>query len=401
MFSRKAILTIAAGAGMVTVAMGIRQAHPLLLPEVTQDLQMGRQAFGLTMAIAHIMFGLGQPFVGALSDRLGPARVACGGAVLYVLGLALSAHATTPLGLHLTLGFTIGTAMSACTFTVAMAAVGRVVPAERRGLAFGIVTAAGSFGMFALIPLTQAMLEAFGWRDTLLMQAAGATALVLLAAGLAGTRAPAAATAGHSLGAALREAAASRGYLLLTAGYFVCGFHVAFIGTHLPAYLTDRGADAGIAAGALALVGLFNIFGSFLFGSLGDRFRKKALLALIYVARAGVIAVFVALPYSPATALAFGATIGFLWFGTIPLTNGLVAQMFGVRHLGTLGGIVFLSHQLGSFCGAWGGGIAYDLTGSYQAVWLVAIALGLLAAALHLPIPEAAPARVRARAAAP
>ena len=393
MFSRKALIVIACAGLMTTLAMGTRQSHAIFLGDITRDLDIGRQAFGLTMALSHIAFGLAQPFVGALTDRFGPAAVAFVGGLVYVTGIALGSLADSTIALHATLGVTVGLSMAATTFTVGIAAVSRVVSAERRGLAFGIATAAGSFGMFAMVPLSQYLLTALGWRDAMLLQAAIALSLPLLALGLAGTRAPERLAGGPSFAQVLRAASRHRGYLLLTAGYFVCGFHVAFIGAHLPSYLTDRSASAATAATALALIGLFNIAGSFAFGMLGDRFRKRSVLSAIYLARAAVIAAFVTLPFSEPLALVFGAAMGFLWLGTVPLTTGLVAQMFGLRHLATLSGIVFLSHQVGSFVGAWGGGLAYDLTGSYDLFWSVSILLGLFAAALHLPIPEAAPSR--------
>ena len=393
MFSRKALIVLVCGATMTTLAMGLRQSHPLFLNPVTADLGIGRDTFGLTMALAHIMFGLAQPIVGSLADRYGPGRTAFLGGLPYVAGMAMAAHATTPLALHATLGVTVGLAMAATTFTVAMTAVGRVVPAHRRGLAFGITTAAGSLGMFVLIPVSQALLLDFGWRDSILIQTAMALALPLLGLALAGTKRPEQAGEAQSLGAALRLAAGHRGYQLLAAGYFVCGFHVAFIATHLPAYLSDLSASPATAASALALIGLFNVAGSFLFGWLGDRFRKKTVLSCLYLARSVVIAGFVALPFSEPLALLFGAAVGLLWLGTIPLTSGLIASMFGLRHLGTLAGIVFLSHQIGSFAGAWGGGLAYAATGSYDLFWQLSILLGLFAAAIHLPIPEAHPVR--------
>ena len=279
---------------------------------------------------------------------------------------------------------------------IVLGAVGRVVPAERRGLAFGIVTAGGSLGQFLVVPGAQMLLSELGYRLALIVLAGMVALCAVLALGVAGKpAAPADEGPRQSLKEALAEAARHRGYWLLNAGFFVCGFHIAFIATHFPAYLDDKGLGLGIGASALALVGLFNIFGSYLFGLSGDFWRKKYVLSAIYGARGLVIAAFLALPLSPFTALAFAAAMGFLWLGTVPLTSGLVGQMFGVRYLSTLYGIVFLSHQVGSFFGAWAAGYFYDRSGSYDWAWAASIALALFAAFVHLPIRDAPVARLR------
>ena len=393
---RKPWIVITSAALIVTLAMGVRQAFGLFLPQMSVALDIGRGDFGLALAIQNLLFGLAQPFVGALGDKYGAGRVVLAGTILYVAGLLAAALAGDALGLHLSFGALIGVALSATTFVVVLGAVGRVVPAERRSLAFGIVTAGGSLGQFLVVPAAQLLLGELGYRLALVALAGGIALMTALALGVAGR--PAVTTesgADQSLGEALREASRHRGYWLLNAGFFVCGFHIAFIATHFPAYLNDRGLGLEIGASALALVGLFNIFGSYLFGLSGDYWRKQYVLSGLYAARALVIALFLAVPLSSVTALVFAAAMGFLWLGTVPLTSGLVGQIFGIRYLSTLYGIVFLSHQVGSFFGAWLAGLFYDRTGSYDAAWAASIALGLLAALVHLPIRDAPVARLQ------
>lgn len=387
-------LVVLCGALIVTLAMGVRQSFGLFMQPIGLDLGVGRDVFGLAIALQHLLFGLVQPFVGALADRHGAGRIVAGGAALYAAGLALAAITTSAIGLHISFGLLIGLALAGTTFVVVLGAVGRVVPPHRRTLAFGLTTAGGSLGQFLVVPGAQGLLTEFGWRTALLVLAGVVAFVLALSLGVAGKPGETSdAGPAQSLSAALAEAGRHRGYWLLNGGFFVCGFHIAFVGTHLPAYLTDGGLDPRIGAMCLALVGLFNILGSYLFGAWGDRWRKKYLLSAIYFARALLIALFVAIPLSSVTALAFAAGIGFLWLGTVPLTSGLVGQIFGVRYLSMLYGLVFLSHQIGSFFGAWAAGHVYDLTGSYDAAWSASIALGLLAALLHLPIRDAAVAR--------
>lgn len=389
-------LVFLAGIVCLILAMGIRQSFGIFLAPVAMDLEVGRQVFGLAIAVQNLLWGLAQPFTGALADTFGAVRVTIAGAILYAAGLALAAFSTDPLGLNLTLGVLVGLALAGTTYGTVLGAVGRVVPPEKRSLAFGLCTAAGSFGMFAVVPGAQGLLDAFGWRDTFVVLAIAMSLLVPLAFGFRGADARIVRTAGgQSIGGAIGEAGRHGGYLLLNAGFFVCGFHVAFIATHLPAFLADNGLGPEVSAWSLAMIGLFNIVGSYLFGALGGRFRQKWVLSWIYLARAVVIALFLALPLTGAGAVAFGAAIGFLWLGTVPLTSGIVARLFGVRYLSMLYGVVFASHQLGAFLGAWGGGLAYDLLGSYDAVWLAAIALALFAAAIHLPIDDRPMARLR------
>ena len=389
--TRAAVVVLTAGVAILIFAMGIRQAFGIFLTPIALDLEVGRQTFGLAIAVQNLLWGLAQPAVGAIADRFGAVRVTVVGALLYATGLALTTLASDPLGLNVTLGVLIGLALSGTTYVTVLGAVGRVVPAERRSLAFGLCTAAGSFGMFAVVPGAQALLDAFGWQEAFLILAIAVSLLVPLSLGLrpADRVTTDTAAGGLSLWQAVCQAKGHGSYWLLNAGFFVCGFHVAFIATHLPAYLGDNGMPMAVNGWALAMIGLFNIFGSYIFGLLGGRLRQKYVLSALYLARAGVIALFVMVPLTPASAILFGAAIGFLWLGTVPLTSGLVAKFFGVQYLSMLYGFVFMFHQIGAFLGAWGAGYAYDVLGSYDAVWIASIALGLFAALIHLPIRDA------------
>lgn len=393
---------IFSAAAIVTIAMGVRQAFGLFLPDMSTDLGIGRSSFGLSLALQNLLFGLAQPFVGALADRHGAGRVVAGGTLLYAAGLLAASVAGSAIGLHVSFGLMVGMALSATTFVVVLGAVGRVVTPERRSMAFGIVTAGGSLGQFLVVPAGQLLIGELGWRMALVALAGLIAVMLALAVGVSGR--PAAADSpvggdGQTLRQALGEAAGHRGFWLLNAGFFVCGFHVAFIATHFPAYLTDKGLGLAIGANALALVGLFNIFGSYLFGVWGGRWSKKGLLAALYAARGVVMIAFLAAPLTPVSALLFAAAMGFLWLGTVPLTSGLVGQIFGMRYLSTLYGIVFLGHQLGSFCGAWIAGLMFDWTGSYDSIWVASVALGFIAALLHLPIPDRPVTRLQEAAA--
>jgi predicted MFS family arabinose efflux permease len=378
------------GGLIVAVSFGIRQTFGMFLKPMAVDVAITREVFGFAMAIQQIVWGAAQPFAGMVADRLGSGRVVVAGALLYGLGVMMAPFASEGLHLHVALGVLVGLGLSGTTFAVVLGAVGRRVPASRRSAVLGLVTALGSFGMFAFVPVGQMLLARFGWADSLVILAGSAALMAALAFGVAGRpeEAPGRGAASQTLAEALGEAGGHRSYWLLNAGFFVCGFHIAFLVTHLPAYLSDGAVPPMTAAWTLALVGLFNIFGSYLAGVLGGRHSKKWLLSALYLARALAIAAFVAVPLSEATALAFGAVMGLLWLSTVPLTSGLVAVFFGPRYMSTLFGIVFFSHQLGSFAGAWLGGYAYELTGSYDAVWMASIALGVLAAIVHLPIAE-------------
>ena len=385
------IVLVVICAGLVAwLSIGVRQTFGLFLQPISLDMGWGREVFAFALALQNLLWGLSQPVAGAFADRYGSGRVVVVGTVIYALGVYLMAESTGALQMHLGAGFLVGAGLAATSFTVVLAAVGRLVSPERRSLAFGVTTAIGSFGQFAMVPLGQSFLEAHGWSTALLLLAACSLVMMPLAAGLATRRAETGAPerTGQSVVEALREAAGHSGYRYLTVGFYVCGFQVTFIAAHLPAYLVDGGIDASIGAWALSLVGLFNVVGSLLCGYLGGRHSKKNVLAVLYLGRALVITVFLIVPLSVTSTLLFASVIGVLWLGTVPLTSGLVAQIFGMRHMGTLFGIVFLSHQLGSFTGVWLGGYLYDVTGTYDVVWWIAIALGIAAALLHWPIDE-------------
>ena len=381
------IILVSAGI-VLTLSMGIRNGFGLFLQPMSADLHWGRETFALAMAVQNLVWGIVQPFSGMIADRYGTAKVVLAGAVLYAIGLVTMANATTAFTFVAASGLFIGTGLSGLTFSIISGVVGRAYPPEKRSMALGISMAAGSFGQFAMVPATQWLLSHFGWYGALLAFAGVALSIGLLAIALAERRTSAAHIFPQSPGQAMREALAHRGYVLLTLGFFVCGFHVVFIGIHLPAYLADKGMPAHVAVTALALVGLFNIIGTYTAGWLGSRVPRRYILSGIYFARSVVIAAFVFLPLSPASVYAFAMALGLLWLSTVPVTNSLVAQIFGVRYLAMLAGFAFLSHQIGSFLGAWLGGRIFDQTGSYDLVWWISIALGVVAGLINLPIDE-------------
>lgn len=384
---RHSLLIIVLGSLVVTVAMGLRHGFGLFLEPMSSDLGWGRGVFAFALAVQNLMWGLAQPFTGALADRFGAARVIVAGGLLYALGLLFMGLSDSALGMTLSAGVLIGLGLSGTTFSVVLGAVGRAVTAEKRSMAMGIVSAAGSFGQFAMLPGTLGLLEWLGWSAALL--AMGAIAMLILPLGACLRDRPSPRNGSDlSLRDALDEATAHLGFWLLCLGFFVCGFQVVFIGVHLPGYLFDNGVALQVGSTVLALVGLFNIFGTYTAGWLGGIYSKPRLLTWLYLARGVVITLFLVMPLSAASAYAFGIAIGLLWLSTVPLTNGIVAAVFGVRHLSMLGGIVFLFHQLGSFMGVWLGGYLYDLTGNYDVVWKIAILLSLVAAALHWFINE-------------
>lgn len=376
---------VIAGGLIVLVSTGLRQSYGIFMQPLGCVLGIDREMFGLAVGVQNLVLGL--PLAGYLADRFAARRVVFVGALLYACALYLMTEVSGTPGLLLVLGVLTGLAQSATTYVVVLGAIGRVVDASRRSTAFGVVTGLGSFGLFLMVPLANHWLVSGGWNWAFEALAWTASTMLFAAVFL-----PDAKTAhdGASLTLAplLRAAGQHRGYVLLVVGFFVCGFHVAFIATHLPAYLVDMGLDRDIAANALALVGLFNVLGSLLFGWLGDRYRKTHVLAGLYAIRAAVIATFVLVPLSPASAMVFGALIGLVWLATVPVTSGLVGQLFGARYLGTLYGVVFLGHQLGAFLGAWWAGRVFDAQASYTLVWWVAVVLSIGAALLHWVIDD-------------
>ena len=385
--TRLPLLILICSAAVLALNMGIRQTFGLFLEPVTLDLAMSRSNFALAIAVQNLLWGLLTPACGMLADRYGTGRVLAAGGLLYALGNAVMALGESAFTVHLGAGVMVGMAVGASGFPLVLAAVARSVPAERRSMALAIAATGGSVGQFLLLPFSQVLIEGLGWPAALLILAVMATLIVPLAAALAGK--PAMVAAGPaSLGGALSQAGRHRGYLLLTAGFFVCGFHVSFIATHLPGYITSCNLDPLVGASALGLIGFFNILGGLAAGVLGSRFRLKYVLSSIYLARAVVIALFLFGPKTEWAVYAFSAAFGLLWLSTVPLTSSLVGQIFGPRFMATLFGIVMLGHQLGAFFGAWLGGLSYDLTGSYDGVWILSILLGLLAAALHWPIAD-------------
>ena len=386
------LLVLGCGSLMIFMSIGIRQGMGLFLEPITSTLGMDRETFSLAIAWQNLILAL--PLFGVAADLMGFRRVALLGGVVYGGGLWLASQSETAWELYANLGGIVGVGIGLSGMIVVLGAVGKVAPAERRSTAFGIVTVASSIGMFTMIPLLQFLIERYGWNGALETAGLAVLAISLLALGLPGktsseeNNSQSKSEPELSLGKTLNGARTHSGYLLLNLGFFVCGFHVAFIATHLPAYLQGEGVSPSAASWALAMIGLFNIFGSLIFGRLGDSLSKKYLLSLLYALRTVVFSLFLVIPLSDFTAIAFGAAIGFLWLATVPLTSGIVAQVFGTRYLTTLWAIVFFSHQLGAFLGIWLGGRVYDSTGSYTTVWLAAIALGLIAAVVHLPIRE-------------
>jgi len=378
------------GALIVTLSMGIRHGFGLWLQPITMDRGWTRETFALAIAVQNLTWGLAGPFAGMLADRFGAYRVLIGGGVLYALGLVLMALSTSGLAFTGSAGVLLGMAQSGCTYAVVYGVIGRNVAPDKRSWAMGVTAAAGSFGQFLMVPVESWLISAWGWQNALLVLGCAALAILPVARGL--REGPATAPSGfqQSIGAALREAFAHRSFQWLTAGYFVCGFQVVFIGVHMPSYLKDHGLAPSVATTALALIGLFNVFGTYSAGWLGQRIPKRFILSGIYALRSVVIVAFLLAPLSPTSVYLFAATMGFLWLSTVPPTNALVAQVFGVQYLSMLSGFVFLSHQLGSFLGAWLGGKLYDLTGNYDLVWWIAVALGLFAALANLPVRETA-----------
>ena len=399
---RATAFVVACGCVISLVTYGLRTSFGLFAEPISEGNGWSLEVFALAIAIQNLVWGVAQPFAGAIADRYGSARILAGGGVLYAAGVALMAVSPTPLAFNLTAGVVVGLGLAGGSFTIVIAALGRLVPEERRSWAMGLATAAGSLGQFAFAPLGQAFLSSYGPQTALLLLAGFAVAVPVLAGALRGERG--AKEAGEeepalSARETFRGAFGHGSYLLLVAGFFVCGFHIAFITTHLPAHLSAAAAQShgghgathvgpGLAAWALALIGLANVVGSYTAGVLGGRYSKRLLLSWLYLARGGAIALFVTLPPAPVVVLSFAVAMGVLWLSTVPLTSGLVAVMFGTRYLGTLFGFVFFSHQVGAFLGVWLGGVAYERTGGFLPVWWAGVALAIIAAGLHWPIAE-------------
>ena len=385
---RTPAVVIGAGCLIGLVSFGLRSSFGLFTEPLSAVRGFDRETFAFAIAVQNLVWGLGQPVAGAIADRYGSGRVlACGG-LLYVLGTVLMAESTTGAQLALTGGVLIGLGLAGGSFMIVLAAFARLVPEARRSWAMGLATAAGSLGQFVFAPLGQAFIAGYG-AVTALVLLSGFVALVpLLAIALSGQGEVGASEPEVSTREAIRGAMSHPSYLLLTAGFFVCGFHIAFVTTHLPPYLGDLGFSGSLAAWSVALIGLFNVIGAYTAGILGGRMSKRLLLSGIYFSRAIAFLAFVVLPPSTFSVLLFGAALGLLWLSTVPLTSGLVALMFGTRHAGMLFGFVFLSHQVGAFAGVWLGGAIYEATGAYDAMWWISIALGLGAAIVHLPIHE-------------
>jgi predicted MFS family arabinose efflux permease len=383
---------LACGAIIVTLSMGIRHGFGLWLQPITQAQNWTRETFAFALAVQNLSWGIAGIFAGMAADRFGAFRVLIAGAVLYALGLVGMAHAATPLLFTLSTGVLIGIAQAGTTYAVIYGVIGRNVSADQRSWAMGVAAAAGSFGQFLMVPTEGFLINQFGWQQALVMLGTAALLIIPLAWGLRepGFGATATTHREQTIAHALYEAFKYPSFQLLMAGYFVCGFQVVFIGVHMPSYLKDKGLSPQVASYALALIGLFNVFGTYAAGVMGQRMQKKNILAFIYFSRAVAISLFLAVPLTPTSVYIFSAVIGMLWLSTVPPTNATIAQIFGVAHLSMLGGFVFFSHQIGSFMGVWLGGYLYDKTGSYDIVWYLAIALGLAAALINLPVKEAA-----------
>lgn len=386
--NRALVISIASAGLAVMIGSGVRSSFGIFLLPISESLGTGREVFSFAVGVNTIVFGL--PLAGMIADWIGSRLVLVGGGLLYAAGLILMTTATEPFMLTVSMGLFVGLALSAVSFVVVLGAVGQLVTPESRSRTFGLITAMGSSGMFVVPPVAQFLLSQWGWQTALLILAVIAASVMVCAFGLPSARIDRTGLHGveEPFSDMMLKAARHSGYLLLVTGFFVCGFHVSFVGIHLHPYLTDSGLSAEIATAALSLIGGFNIAGSYLFGWLGDRYRKKYLLSFIYFGRAVAFCLFFFLPVTQTSALIFAAAIGFLWLATVPLTSGTVAQIFGPRYLSTLYGIAFLSHQIGGFLGVWLAGKLYDSTGTYELVWYLSMALGVFAALIHAPIAD-------------
>lgn len=387
-------IIVAAGCLVALISFGPRASAGLFQIPMTLQFHWGRDIFGLALAIQNLLWGLGAPFAGAIADRFGTTRVLCVGAVLYAAGLVTMAYATTPLQLHLGAGVLIGFGLSACSFNLVLAAFGKLLPDQWRPMAFGAGTAAGSFGQFLFPPIGNILIDTLGWQQALVVFAITLMPILPISIMLATRKTGAAAAAttaslpNQTIRQALGEALRHRSYVLLVLGFFTCGFQLAFITVHMPAYLKDAGLPAWVGGWTLAVIGLANAVGSLSSGWLSTRMPKRHLLAWIYLGRAVAIAAFILLPASPVTAITFGVVIGLFWLSTVPPTSSLVMLMFGTKYMAMLYGFAFFSHQVGGFLGVWLGGLFYEAMGNYQLVWWLSVALGVASALINLPIVE-------------
>ena len=386
---RTPAVVIACGGLMMTIVLGIRHDFGLYLQPITLDLGISRETFSFAIALQNLIYGFAQPLTGMIADKFGAARVMAGGTILYALGLALMAHSTTGTELNLSAGLIVGIAMGCCGFSTVYGVIGRTVAPEKRSTAMGIVGATGSLGQFLMLPYGQVLINHLGWQQALLILALTVLVLLPLSTALVEEKtAQAKASFKQSIPAALREAFSHRGFVLICLAYTVCGFQLLFVSVHFPAYLIDQKMTPTTGMLALALIGLFNTFGSYTWGWLGGRYTKKYLLATLYFTRAMVVMAFILAPLSPMSVYLFSAALGFLWLGTAPITSALIAQIFGPRYLSTLTGCAFMFHQVGSFLGVWIGGRIFDASGSYTLMWWIIIAAGFGAALFTLPVDE-------------
>lgn len=391
-------LVILAAAIAIGVCMGIRQTFGLYLEPISRELSLGRETFALAMGLQNLLWGFTAPFAGAIADKYGAGRVVIGGALIYVVGLVSMATASSATGL-VSSGVLLGLGISGTGFTAVLGAVGRAAPPEKRSMALGLTSAGGSFGQFAALPFVHVLIGEMGWVFSLYALAVTAAFLVPVAWGLSGRPQHQTLVADQSLSEAFREALAHKGFLLLTAGFFVCGFHVVFVATHLPAFLADRAFEPWVATWALAIIGLTNVLGTYLCGRAGQIMEQRMALIWLYLGRSLIFVGFIYLPLTETTVLLLSAGLGLFWLGTIPLTSGLIATLFGPRWMSMLFGLVFFSHQIGSFLGAWLGGYFYDIYQSYEIMWWLSVALGVIAALFHWPIREVPVARLGRQAA--
>ncbi len=386
-FWRTPVYVLLGATCILLVTSGVRQSFGLFIQPISVDMNWGRESISIAIATQNLLVGLAAPFAAMIADRWGPVRVISAGAFAGAVGLILSSQVTTQTEFLLATGFLMGIGMSGCGLSLMNAFVGRIAPDQRRMTWLGITTAGGTMGQFIFVPFSQVMITEFDWRGAMIVMSLAMFIAVPIALSLrTGSAEGLAKRTRQSLSEALREAASHRGYVMLVSGYFVCGLQVQFIATHLPAYLTDAGLPAALGAAAIATIGLFNLFGTLAAGRLGDRYRMKYLLSSIYFMRSLVMIVFFMTPISQASVIVFAGAMGLLWLSTVPLTTGLIAHIFGPRYMATLAAIAFLSHQIGSFFGVWMGGLSFDLTGTYDPVWIFAIVAGFVATLIHLPI---------------